>query len=67
MIYENVKRLCQERGINIATLEKECGLGNAIVNKWGKRGSEPRVGNLKKIADFFGVSVDELLKEENNG
>lgn len=41
MIYENVKRLCQERGINIATLEKECGLGNAIVNKWGKRGSTP--------------------------
>lgn len=60
MIYENIKRLCEERGMSIAALEKECGLGNATIRGWIV--SSPRVDRLKLVSDFFNVSIDELLK-----
>lgn len=61
MILGNVERLCKEHGISIARLEKETGIGNATVRGWEK--SMPRVDTLKKVADYFGVTVDELLRE----
>lgn len=63
MIYKNVKRLCEENGTNIFNLEKACGLANGTIGKWEHRVSTPRVDTLKKIADYFGVSVDDLLAD----
>lgn len=62
MVYRNVLRLCKEKGISVARLEKECGLGNATVRGWAK--CSPRAENLKRVADFFGCSVDDLFKED---
>ena len=64
MILENIKRLCKERGITVSALEKESGLKNATITKWDT--SVPKVDNLKKVADYFGVTVDELLKDDND-
>ena len=61
MIYENVSTLCKERGISIARLERETGIGNATIRRWGT--SEPTAKNLKRVADYFGVTVDELMRE----
>lgn len=63
MIYENVKRLCNENNISIQRLERECGIGNGTVGKWRVRTATPRVDALQKIAARFGTTVDELLKE----
>lgn len=60
MIFSNVLRLCKKNRISIARLEKEVGLGNATIRGW--KDSTPRVENLKLVADYFGVTVDELLK-----
>ena len=58
--YKRIVKLCKEKNISIARLEKEAGLGNATVRGWVK--SEPTAKNLKAVADVLGVSVDELLK-----
>lgn len=63
MIYENILRLCEEKKISIARLEKECGLGNATVRGWAGLQDGPRVTTLKKVADYFGVTLEDLLKE----
>ena len=60
-LYENILRLCKAHGISVARLEIECKLGNATIRGWNE--SSPRVNNLKAVADYFGVTVDELLKE----
>ena len=62
MIYENVVHLCRENGISITTLEKACGLGNGLIGKWA--GNNPRVDNLKKVADYFGVTIDDLMTDQ---
>lgn len=62
MIYENIERLCREKGISISSLEKALGLGNATIHGWNK--SSPRVKNVKAVADYFGTTVDDLIREE---
>ena len=61
MIYENISGMCQKRGISISRLEKELGFGNATIRGWVS--SSPTVERLKAVADYFGVTVDELLSE----
>ena len=60
LLYANIVELCKEKGIPIARLEKECGLGNATVKGWET--GNPRVDTLKAVADYFGVSIDYLLR-----
>ena len=64
MILENISKLCEERGVSIAKLEKECGIGNGTIRDWDK--SSPRVSSLKKVADYFNVTVDELLRKDEH-
>lgn len=59
MILDNVKRLCSERGISIFALEHILGFGNGTITKWDK--TSPNVTSIKKVADYFGVTVDQLL------
>ena len=63
MIYTNVLDLCQARGVSIAKLERELGLGNATIRGWAT--SSPTVEKLKAVADYFGVTVDSLLSEQS--
>jgi transcriptional regulator with XRE-family HTH domain len=61
-LYKNIRRLCLERDVSIPDLERALGLGAGTIYKWKK--SSPKIENLRRVADFFGVTVDELLKEK---
>ena len=60
MVYENVARMCMESGISISKLEKETSIGNGTIKKWET--SSPNLNTAKKVADYFGCTVDDLLK-----
>lgn len=62
MLIDNIKRLCDEKKISIYSLEKAVDAGNGTIGKW--ESSSPRVETLKKVADYFGVTVDELLSDD---
>ena len=64
MIYKNVVALCKKHGISISKLEKEVGIGNGTIGRWEK--SSPTVESIKKVADYFGVSVDSLISATPN-
>lgn len=64
MIVKNIQRLCEINNMSFAKLEKAVGLGNGVIAKW--KDGNPRVDRLKLVADFFGVTVDDLLREEPN-
>ena len=59
MILSNIVFLCQKAGISIAKLEKETGIGNGTIGRWDK--SSPTVDKVKRVAEYFGMSVDELI------
>ena len=60
MLYSKISSLCKDRNISIARLEKECGFGNATIRGW--KTSNPNSNNLKKVADYFGVSIEYFLE-----
>ena len=60
MIYENVKKIAEEKGISISALEKKASLGNGVMRGW--KTSSPTVANLKSVADVLHVKVDKLLE-----
>lgn len=62
MLLENIRRLCSEKPISIAKLERETGISNGTISRWNT--SSPSVENVQKVADFFGVTIDDLIKEE---
>lgn len=66
MLYENVSRLCKERGISLCALERGAGLSNGVIWKWGNRTKSPNANAVKSVADFLGVSMDELMGGEND-
>lgn len=59
MLFEKVKKLCEEHKTNISKLERDCGLANATIRRW--EFNTPNADSLIKVADHFGVSVDFLL------
>ena len=62
MIFENISSLCRKNKISIARLERDTGLGNATIRGWVR--SSPTVDKLKAVADYFGVTLDELLRAQ---
>lgn len=60
MIYENIKRIADEKNLTIRAIEREAGLGNKVIAGWKE--SSPSVNNLSKVANVLGVSIEELLK-----
>ena len=63
MFYEIVNNLCKARKISITRMAEEIGLSNAAPTSW-KQGSTPKLSTLKKISDYFNVSVEYLLGNE---
>lgn len=61
MNIEKLAAMCKEKGITFHKLEKECGIGNGTIARW--KTSSPSVANLKAVADYFEVTVDELLRD----
>ena len=62
MIFRNIVALCEKNGTNLSSLERDVGLSNATIRKWEH--SSPSANNLKRVADHFGVTVDDLMKED---
>lgn len=63
MFKENFERLCNRINKAPTTVCQEIGLSNAVYAKWNEK-SIPHRSTLIKIADYFGVTP-ELLVAEN--
>ncbi len=62
--YDRFLRLCQNQGISPSRVAQDCGINRSSVTSWKNNGYTPRGDALQRIADYFGVSVDSLLGEE---
>lgn len=61
-MYERIENMRKSVGISQGKLEKELGFSNGSISKW--KNSTPTPDRLQKLADYFGVSVDYLIKGE---
>lgn len=58
-LYEKIRILANEKKMSIRQLEEALGFGNGVINRWRK--NTPGSDKLKKVADYFDVSIDYLL------
>lgn len=61
MFYDVYVNLCQGIGKKPSTVAEQLGINKSTVTNWKKFGYTPRGDVLQRIADFFDVSVDDLL------
>lgn len=64
MIYENIAKFCAAKEVTVASVEAKADLGRGTIGKW--RTSNPTIDNLRKVASVLGVTIDDLIKEEQS-
>jgi transcriptional regulator with XRE-family HTH domain len=65
MFYNKFVQLCQRDGISPSKAASLIGFNRSSVSMWKAQGYTPRREILVKIANYFNVSVDYLLGEED--
>lgn len=62
---DKIRLLAREKGLSLTKLEEILGLGNGTIGKWAHQ--KPLAENLKKVADYFGVSIEYFLEDTKSG
>lgn len=63
VFYHNFVNLCNKKGVSPSAAAEDMGYQRSVVTRWSK-GTEPRQATLQRVADYFGVSVSELISEQ---
>ena len=63
----NLKFLRQERGLGQVELANKLGVSKGIISLWENGLREPNLASLVTIAQFFHVTLDELVGMEETG
>lgn len=65
MLQIKLKRLREERGISQAQLANDLGVRQSTVGMWESGKNRPQQSTLVMIANYFNVSVDYLINEDD--
>lgn len=61
-MYEKFKQLLDDYGVTAYRVAKATGIPHTTFADWKSGKSKPKIDKLKKIADYFGVSIDYFLE-----
>lgn len=65
MFYDNFVNLCKRKKVAPSKAAIDAGFSKSLVSKWkANPNTVPTVDVLKKMSDYFGITVDELLGKE---
>lgn len=64
-MYEVFEQLLQKHNVTAYKVAKEAGVTQTALSNWKSGRSTPTTKTLKKIADYFGVTVDYLMSEKD--
>lgn len=58
MLYENVKRIANEKGISILQIERECGIKPNSIYHWNE--NKPSYDKVLAVAKYLKTTVEKL-------
>ncbi len=58
---DNLKELRQEKNLGQVELAKAIGVSKGVISLWENGLREPTMYSLIKLANFFNISIDELV------
>ena len=59
MIYDNIKKICKEKGFSVSSVEKQARLSTGAISKWNT--SSPTIEKLQAVATVLKVNVNKLI------
>lgn len=65
MLGDKIKELRKSKRINQMTLSKYLSVSKGAIGMWETNKREPDIQTIKKIANYFNVSLDYLLENES--
>lgn len=57
---ESVRMFCNIRNTTIKQMEKDLGIGNGVIAKWAKRGTDPSYERIVQIARYLDCTPPEI-------
>lgn len=63
MFIDIFERLCESRGVSPSRVLDEIGMYRSTHTNW-RNGGDPSNPTKKKIADYFGITVSQLMSGE---
>lgn len=63
---EQIKHYRKQAGLSQEKMAEKIGVSRQAITKWENGTGTPDISNLMAMADFFQISVDELLSNEKN-
>lgn len=60
-MYEKFAKLLKKNNVTAYQVAKATGVATATLTEWKKGTYTPKADKLKKIADYFGVSIEYFL------
>lgn len=64
-MYDKFLQLLHNRNVTAYRVGKETGISSVVFTDWKNGKSKPKVDKLKKIADYFDVSIEYFLNDES--
>jgi len=61
--YEKFDALAREHHVTAYKVAKDIGISNVVFSEWKNEKCCPKTEKLKLIADYFGVTIEDLLEE----
>lgn len=65
-MYERYAEIRDKLGLKDSAVAKATGIGKSTFSDWKSGRSTPKMEKMKKIADYFGISVEELTGEKTD-
>lgn len=62
-MYEKLQVLLDKTNKTAYQVSKETGVSTATLSNWKNGNYIPKADKLKRIADYFGVSIEYFLEE----
>lgn len=61
-MYQKFKNLLDARGVTSYKVAKDLGFNPTLFSDWKSGKSSPKADKLKKIAKYFGVTIEYFLE-----
>ena len=61
MEYSAFEKILRAHGVTVYQVSKGTGISASTFTDWKNRRSSPKADKLARIADFFGIGLDELM------
>ncbi|MCT4685935.1 helix-turn-helix domain-containing protein [Vallitalea sp.] len=63
---ERLKKLREDRGLYLSDLSEIIGVGKSTISGYEHNKKTPKPHTIQKLAEFYGVTTDYLLGQEDN-